>query len=77
MRPFFSYNFYKFEHTSQTVDGCDANFMSEKRFEVESNQDFMDYLQKMVLKIDFIDESVDLEEQGARDYIGTAQIPLH
>jgi hypothetical protein len=76
MRPFFSYNFYKFEYTSATVDGSDANFMSEKHFEVESNKDFMDYLQKMNLKIDFIDESVDIEEHGAVDYIGTARIPL-
>ena len=36
----------------------------------------MDYLQKEVLRIDFIDESVDLDDHGARDYIGTARIPL-
>jgi hypothetical protein len=51
--------------------------MSEKIFEVEASKDYMDYLQGMNLKIDFIDESVDLEEHGARDYIGTARIGLH
>ena len=29
-----------------------------------------------VLKIDFIDESVDITEQGNRDYIGSARVPL-
>jgi hypothetical protein len=77
MRPFFSYNFYTFEVTSATVDGNEPNFMSEKIFEVEASKDYMDYLQGMNLKIDFIDESVDLEEHGARDYIGTARIGLH
>ena len=51
--------------------------MSERHFEIEASKDFMDYLQKEMLRIDFIDESVDLDDHGARDYIGTARIPLH
>ena len=29
-----------------------------------------------ILKIDFIDESVEMTASGARDYIGSARIPL-
>ena len=29
-----------------------------------------------VLKIDFIDESVDITQQGNRDYIGSARVQL-
>ena len=36
----------------------------------------MEYMKTQVLKIDLIDESVDLSAQGQTDYIGTVRIPL-
>lgn len=33
-------------------------------------------MKKEFFKIDFIDESVEMTQQGARDYIGSARIPL-
>lgn len=39
------------------------------------SQDFLEYMKNSVLKIDFIDESVDLKE-GQDDYIGSVRIPL-
>ena len=36
----------------------------------------MNYMNSSILKIDFIDESVEMAAAGARDYIGSARIPL-
>ena len=36
----------------------------------------MNYVKNEVFKIDFIDESVEMHQDGARDYIGSARIPL-
>lgn len=80
MEPFFAYSFYTFEYTSPTVTMADQNnnyeFGSQRTFEVESNKDFEAYLQKETLKIELIDESVELTDATTRDYIGTVRIPL-
>ena len=48
-----------------------------KRYEVEYNQQFIDYLENQFLKIDFIDESVDFTDSPeSSDYIGSARHPL-
>jgi hypothetical protein len=36
----------------------------------------LNYMKTTVFKIDFIDESVEMNQEGARDYIGSARIPL-
>lgn len=36
----------------------------------------MHYMKNTIFKIDFIDESVEMTQEGARDYIGSARIPL-
>jgi hypothetical protein len=43
---------------------------------VEKNKDFDNYLQKETLKIELIDESIELNGEDIRDYIGTVRIPL-
>jgi len=80
MEPFFAYSFYTFEYTSPTVTVGSSNntfeFASQRTFEIEANKDFEDYLRKEVLKIELIDESVELTNDNTRDYIGTVRIPL-
>jgi len=60
MTPFFTYDFYTFNHTSAVVVGNEPNFSDTKRFEVSNSADFVDYLNAGVLKIDFIDDSVEM-----------------
>jgi hypothetical protein len=77
MLPFFSYDFYTFEYRSATTNGNNPIFDVTKRYELEYNQDLIDYLKNQFLKIDFIDESVDLvASPDASDYIGSCRIPL-
>ena len=76
MRPFFTYDFYTFTHESAVVNGQDPSFADRKQFQVSQTSEFMNYMNSSVLKIDFIDESVEMEFAGARDYIGSARIPL-
>ena len=80
IEPFFAYSFYTFEYTSTTVTIGSSNntfeFGSQRTFEVEKNKDFDQYLSKETLKIELIDESVELTNDNTRDYIGTVRIPL-
>ena len=77
MQPFFSFDFYTFEYRSPTASGNNPNFGVTQRYEVNYNQEFRDYQRQHCLKIDFIDESVDLNTQPEiNDYIGSARIPL-
>lgn len=79
MRPFFSYDFYKFEFRSATVLGDNPVFQSTKRYEVDANNELMEYMKKKTLRIDFIDESVDMEafkHNDMADYIGAIRFPL-
>lgn len=46
-----------------------------KRFEVEESMELRDYFKFSFLKIDFIDDSVEME--SANDYIGSVRIPLN
>ena len=62
MQPFFYYQFYTYEYTSPIVNGSNVVFDVSKQFEVEINEQFLDYMKSSVLKIDFIDESVELRE---------------
>ena len=77
MRPFFSFDFYTFEYQSPTANGANPQFDVTKHYEVELNQDLMNYRNNQFLKIDFVDDNVDLEANSvANDYIGSARIPL-
>lgn len=77
MQPFFSFDFYTFEYRSPTASGNNPSFGVTQRYEVNYNQEFRDYQRQHCLKIDFIDESVDLNTQPEiNDYIGSARIPL-
>jgi hypothetical protein len=61
MQPFFSYNFYTFEDVvSHCVTGNSPDFEHRKQFEVAANTEFLNYMRKQYLKIDFMDESVDI-----------------
>jgi len=60
MKPFFSYMFYQSEYRSAILRGNNPVFETTKRYEVEANGEFMEYMKKHVLKIDFIDDSVDI-----------------
>jgi hypothetical protein len=57
------------------VQGNFPIFEVTKQFEVEVNEQFMEYMKSQVLKIDLIDESVEMKE-GQDDYIGSVRIPL-
>ena len=60
MKPFFTYDFYTFSHESAVVLGTDPNFSDKKRFEVEVTPEFNKYMEQTVFRIDFIDESVEM-----------------
>mmetsp|Transcript_35322 Transcript_35322/g.34350 ORF Transcript_35322/g.34350 Transcript_35322/m.34350 type:complete len:293 (-) Transcript_35322:159-1037(-) len=75
MQPFYFYQFYTYEYTSPVVQGSNVQFDVTKQYEVEVNEQFMDYMKAAVLKIDFMDESVEYREHQ-RDYIGSVRVPL-
>lgn len=80
MKPFFSYDFYKFECRSATASGNNPVFDSSKHYQVDNNKELAAYMQRQTLKIDFIDESVDMEAfkfNEMADYIGSIRFPLH
>jgi hypothetical protein len=62
MEPFFYYQFYNFEYSSPSLNGSSPIFDIKKQYEVEVNEQFMEYMKSQVLKIDIIDESVDMRE---------------
>lgn len=68
--------FYQSEYRSAIARGTNPVYESCRRFEVEANGEFLEYMKKHVLKIDFIDDSVDISQVSMRDYIGSARIPL-
>jgi len=76
MQPFYYFSFFTYEYTSPVLQGQNPNFDIRKGFECEVNSQFMEYMRTQVLKIDLIDESVDLAQAGAKDYIGSVRIPL-
>ena len=77
MLPFFSFDFYTFEYRSPTANGADPTFEVTKWYEIEDSQELQDYLAYQFLKVDFIDESVDLVTQpDVSDYVGSVRIPL-
>ena len=76
MQPFYYFSFFTFEYTSPALQGSNPTFEIKKTFEVEVNEQFMEYMKSQILKIDLIDESVDLSQPNANDYIGSVRIPL-
>lgn len=77
MQPFFSFDFYTWEYQSAVSDGQNPIFEMTQRYEVDYTQELVDYMQNQFLKIDFIDESVALNnDQEISDYIGSARFPL-
>ena len=77
MLPFFSYDFYTFSYRSPTANGNNPVFDITKRYELDYNQELSDYFKTQMLKIDFIDESVDLDtDKDPIDYIGSARVDL-
>lgn len=80
IKPFFSFDFYKFEYRSATASGENPIFDVTKHYEIESNKEILEYMKRQTLKIDFIDESVDIEafkHNPLADYIGSVRFPLH
>ena len=60
---------------AQRIDN--SIFEMTQRYEVDYTQELVDYMQNQFLKIDFIDESVALNnDQEISDYIGSARFPL-
>jgi len=77
MLPFFSYEFYTFQYNSATAQGNNPVFDVTKRYELEYNQELNDYFKNEMLKIMFIDESVDLDtNKDEADLIGIARVAL-
>ena len=76
MLPFFTYDFYCFSETSAAVQSQNPVWHSKRQFEIDANAEFLSYMKSNVLKIDFIDESVDITQPGGRDYIGSARVRL-
>eukprot|EP00347_Sterkiella_histriomuscorum_P001912 403370193 len=76
MQPFYYFSFFTFEYTSPILDGQNPQFDIKKTFEIEINEQFMEYMRTQLLKIDFIDDSVDMTQPNAKDYIGSVRIPL-
>jgi len=75
--PFFSFDFYTFEYRSGTASGDSPVFNTRRAYELDESKELLDYLRDQFLKIDFIDESVDLcATPEANDYIGSVRIPL-
>lgn len=78
MQTFYYFDFYTFgEYHSATVPGPNPLFEITSRYEIEYNNEFVDYLKTMNLPINFIDESVDLNNnETPNDLIGKAYLPL-
>ena len=76
MKPFFTYEFFQFSHSSAVMTSNEPNFADRKQYEVEQTPEFLHYMRNTPFRIDFIDESVEMTQEGARDYIGSARIPL-
>ena len=76
MQPFFSFDFYTFEYRSPILHGDSPDIDVVQRYEVENTGELQDYFRNCFLKIDFIDDSVDITEPEANDYIGCVRIPL-
>lgn len=77
MQPFFSFEFYTFEYRSPTLHGDSPDFDITQRYELERTTELEEYMSNCFLKIDFIDESVDIvAEPEVNDYIGCVRIPL-
>ena len=76
MQPFFFYQFYTFEYTSPSMQGSSPTFDIRKQFQIEYNEQFIEYMKTQVLRIELIDESVDLSRAETKDYIGSVRIWL-
>lgn len=78
MQVFYYFDFYTFgEYHSATVPGNNPEFNITSRYEVEYNQDFIDYLKSIKLVISFIDESVEMiNTPNPNDLVGKAYVPL-
>ncbi|CDW86689.1 protein fantom [Stylonychia lemnae] len=76
MMPFFHYTFFTFQYISPVLQGNSPIFEIQKTYEFELNDQFFEYMKSQILKIDFMDESVDLDS-NQNDYIGSVRIPLN
>lgn len=77
MQPFFFYQFYTFEYTSPVLVGNSPDFDMRKQYQVEYTDQLIEYMKTQVLKIELIDESVDITKAPAvSDYIGCVRVPL-
>lgn len=80
MHPFFVMQFYTFEYMSPISQGSSPHFDIRKQFEVELNDQLVEYMRTQVLKIDLLDDNVELNQvNGAvsKDYIGSVRIGLN
>ena len=61
MTPFFTYRFYTFgDETSPVLQSKNPKFQMRKQYEVENNTEFVNYMRKNILRIEFIDDSIDM-----------------
>ena len=79
MQPFFHFQFYTFEgYMSPSMTGSSPFFDVRKQYEVEVNEQFLEYMKSQILQIDVIDESIDIMRAGneAKDFVGRVRVPL-
>lgn len=74
--PFYSYEFYRFDFRSAVLQGQNPEWESTQMYEIDYNLEFIDYMRNQSIRMDFCDESVEINNNTGKDYIGTAYIPL-
>ncbi len=79
MMPFFHFQFYTYEYTSPVSRGSNPIYDIRQQYEVAVDDQFIEYMRTQTLKIDLIDEAVDIQAHQAgpaKDYIGTVRVPM-
>jgi hypothetical protein len=79
MMPFFHYQFYTYEYTSPVSRGSNPIYDIRQQYEVAVDDQFIEYMRTQTLKIDLIDEAVDIQAHQTgptKDYIGTVRVPM-
>jgi hypothetical protein len=64
LKPFFSFDFYKFTFRSDNAMGDHPNFNMRQKYQLEDSEELRDYLQNQFLKIIFADESGEFFEDS-------------
>jgi hypothetical protein len=61
MMPFFHYQFYTYEYTSPVSRGSNPIYDIRQQYEVAVDDQFIEYMRTQTLKIDLIDEAVNIQ----------------